>query len=825
MNPMSKYEQARRHLHVRTPLGDDALLLIGLAGSEGISRPFRFELDLRAARDRPLPFDQLLGGPCSIRFTTADQGERHIHGMIAELIESDFDEEFFHYRAVLRPTLWRWSKNSRCRVYQQQSVPEVLEMLLRQFDPEFQLHFAHPRRNFCVQYCESDLHFVSRLMEEEGIFYYYKHSESESKLVVSDHSLECLELPSPNEVAFDRVEGGHRPEGRITAWRKRQAATSGKATLRDYSFEMPDKNLEASWTILDQVQVGQVAHRLRLENNADLEQFEYPGAYAHHYDGKDPSGGDQPQDLQRIFDENQYLARLRMEREAAANLSVSGESTTGRLVPGYRFTLTRHPSASGNYLVVAVEHEARLHGEYRSGSPDVRMEYCNRFEAIPRDLPYRPPQATPEPNISGVQTAVVVGPAGETVFTDCYGRIKVQFHWDRAGASVGDSSCWIRVLQPHAGAGFGALAIPRIGQEVAVAFRNGKPDQPVVLGGLYNARSMPPFDLPAERARSAFKTHSHGGQASNFSGFVIDDTLQREQFQLHAEKDLTVNAENCHLVQVGNDQTELIGKNHECSVGGNQTVTVSHTQTVNTTTHHFNVGGKYVLKVGGPTAIGSGSGGGHAPWDFSVAEGHIKGDVGSKLEMVWGESSTIIIGAYVRSTLGVDTRLTLGNVQLTVGVSLDTVIGRRMEITKGNVSHRTSGRQVTTAADGMLITTPKGLFLYGRNKSELTSQDTVTLAAGQGARINMLRKAKSKIHTAIVSVIGQSGGSINLLVGKGKNESIGNGIQIDDQEVRIFTNNGASITLGAEGVKINGVNVNLIPQMQVNVNEGNNEDN
>jgi type VI secretion system secreted protein VgrG len=278
--------------------------------------------------------------------------------------------------------------------------------------------------------------------------------------------------------------------------------------------------------------VGKVTHKLQVGGNDRLEVYEYPGGYAHHFDGVDKGGGERPDDLQKIFEDNRRLTKLRAQQEAAAGLTIRGAGNCRPFTSGHAFTLERHFNADGPYVLTAVEHTASLSGDFRSGE-DVRLAYRNRFTCIPHALPYRPPPVTPRPRVEGPQTAVVVGPPGELVFCDKYGRVKVQFHWDRQGKRDENSSCWVRVGTPWAGKRRGLVHVPLVGDEVIVGFQEGDPDQPLILGSVYNAETMPPFELPTNRETSGFK----GRTGSNFVKHV--DTAGDELIHVHAEKNMT----------------------------------------------------------------------------------------------------------------------------------------------------------------------------------------------------------------------------------------------------------------------------------------------
>src|SRR5437899_258619 len=291
-----------------------------------------------------------------------------------------------------------------------------------------------------------------------------------------------------------------------------QDLRSGKYTLWDHCFELPHKHLDATKNIMPSVQVGEVTHKLQVGNNGQLEIRDYPGGYAQRFDGVDKGGGAQPGELQKIFQDNGRTVALRMEEEGVLSLSIQGAGNCRNFVAGHKFSLTtlsgsleKEFKADGDYVLTHVRHAAKMSGYRSSGAEFV---YDNRFTCIPAALPFRPQRTSRKPVVQGTQTAVVVGPAGEEIFTDQYSRVKVQFHWDAEGKNNADSACWCRVGTPWAGKQWGMIHIPRIGQEVIIAFEEGDPDKPIIVGSVYNAEQMPPYALPADQTQSGIKTRS-----------------------------------------------------------------------------------------------------------------------------------------------------------------------------------------------------------------------------------------------------------------------------------------------------------------------------
>jgi type VI secretion system secreted protein VgrG len=451
---------------VETPLG--AFPVVGVAGREALSELFRFRLELVAENAVPLPLDRLVGNAAFVRF---DDGRtvRHFSGICARASQGERDARVTAYDVELVPSFWLLTRTAGSRAFERLSVPEIVGRTLPPGSTSIELGTPFHAREYVVQYRETDFDFVSRLLEEEGIFYFFRHTPGGHELVLANTP---TGHPDLGTIRFDARAGA----GTIFAWEKTQELRSGKVTLRDHNFQLPEPVVEATATIQESVPVGTVEHRLRLDANEALELYDYPGGYAQRFDGVDPGGGEQPAELEKIFEDAARTTGVRMEEETARSLEVAGGSTVPTLAAGHAFALDGHADGNGRYVVTSVEHRA----ESAAGSS--RITYSNTFTCIPAGLPYRPRRRTPQPVIPGVQPAVVVGPPGEDVFTDKHGRVKVQFHWDREGSS----SVWIRVTQP-----FGQAApIPEIGDEVLVAFMHGDPSRPYVVGGLFN----PPED-------------------------------------------------------------------------------------------------------------------------------------------------------------------------------------------------------------------------------------------------------------------------------------------------------------------------------------------
>jgi type VI secretion system secreted protein VgrG len=713
---MSTPSQTDRPLSITTALGKDALLLTELKGTEEVSGLFRFDLTCLSELRKPAAFDKVLGQGATVEIVLQDGQKRHVDGIVCSMKQGRRDETFHHYELRLVPKLWLLTLRRQSRIFQHLTVPEILRKVLAGLEVRLELTAPYEPRDFCVQYRESDFDFASRLMEEEGIRYYFEHSPGSHVMVLSDEATKHPDVPLQPDVAYEELPaGGKIEEMRVAYWEKAQEIRAHMYTMRDHCFELPEQPLEAQQLTVDGVPAGKVSHRLNLLPGEKLELYDFPGGYAQRFDGVDAGGGERAAELRKIFPEKDRTVRLRMEREECASLRATGRSYCPHFVPGHAFTLKKHFNADGRWVVRRVEHEASLEGTYVSGS-GAPFRYENRFECIPAALAFRPERRTPRPVIAGNQTATVVAPAGEELFCDKYGRVKVQFHWDREGKKDPASSCWIRVAQPWAGKGWGAFFWPRAGNEVVVSFEEGDPDQPLVVGSVYNATNMPPFALPALNQLAGVKSASLRGQFNrHFNGVVFCDESGKEHMALHSERNLTFNTEF--------DNTFSAGRNRHEGVSGVSLVTV------------------------GFIPGGGGSGGG--PDENSETEERLK-----KLE--GGEFNYSPWGAVNPSgVLGLASQMTYGaNSQAVVGFKGDSTFGNIMQMCINPIALKEVG-----GAFPVWLSDVAGGGLGGNISVVMGSNTTITL--GQNIDINdkedidleMAPTSPSKIILAIIAAV------------------------------------------------------------------------
>jgi type VI secretion system secreted protein VgrG len=564
---MATVTQKERTLKIDTPLGEDVLLMTGFSGTEEMSRLFRYTLQTISS-DIAIKPAGIVGKSVSFAVKRADGSLRWFNGIVCRLAAGSVETGFRQYILEVVPWLWFLSRTADCRIFQNKKIPKIIEQIFQDLgfsDYETsEIKGDHPDWEYCVQYRETDLNFVSRLMEQEGIFYYFRHERGKHTLVLADKKSAYKDCPE-SEVEHEYSFSGQAEESTILSWDHRYEYRPGKWAQTDYDFEKPSTSL-----------MTKASSVVQLTGVAKYEIYDYPGEYS------DKSYGGS-------------LTTLRMEEDEVPHDVASGTSTCKTFTPGGKFKIKSPilPPESGKaYVVTAVEHFATEPAGYGTGA-GAGPQYSNTFTCIPDNVTFRPARLTPKPTIQGPQTAVVVGPSGEEIYTDEYGRVKVQFHWDREGTKDENSSCWIRVSQGWAGKEWGIVFHPRIGQEVIVEFLEGDPDRPIITGRVYNAEQMPPYKLPDNQTRSTIKSRSSKeGTADNFNELRFEDKKGEEEIYFHAEKDFNRVVENNDTLKVGFDkkdkgnQTIEIFNNQDITVGasecedGSQTLAVWKDQTI-----------------------------------------------------------------------------------------------------------------------------------------------------------------------------------------------------------------------------------------------------
>jgi len=547
-----KTTQEGRLLRITTPLDDDYLLLESFSVTEGLSRLYAIEAVLVHEEDDPgakptiIDPKKLIGQSATIELTQSDDTLRTLSGMISRFSQGRRDTRFTFYHMQIVPVVWVLTQNSQSRIFQHKSVPDILKTVFNGFEVNIQMKREYKPRNYCVQYRESDFDFASRLMEEEGIYYYFVHADGAHKLIIADAPDAHKICPSKSEIPYYINYEEGKFVAKILRWETEHAIRAGKVTFWDHNFQYPGKKLEASLT-----------SQFDLSINKQIEVYDFPGGYARKYDGISSSNGDTPDDLNNIFTDNKTTAQNAMEALDSRYKTNVGESDCCSLTAGHRFKMQNHPveEANAEYVLTTITHSAVQTPSYTSDEPRADA-YRNTFECISfgsGSTPFRPGRRTSKPIVHGSQTAYVVGPAGEEIYTDKYGRVKVELNWDRDAQADADSSCWVRVAQSWAANNWGSIFIPRVGMEVIVHFLEGDPDQPIITGCVYNPAAMPPYTLPDHKTKSTIKSNSSPG-GGGFNEFRFEDKKGSEQIFLHAEKDQDIRVKADRREFIGNDR-------------------------------------------------------------------------------------------------------------------------------------------------------------------------------------------------------------------------------------------------------------------------------
>ena len=566
----------------------DELLVLGFEGREGVSQLFEFEVKL-SSDAAGLAFDDALGKPALLTIHTDNDEPRYLHGIVGRFEETGTNPKSTTYTATVVPRFWTLGLRQDCCIYQELSTPDVIKKVLEDAglaegeDFSLNLQGSYNPREYCVQYRESDFAFVSRLMEEDGIFYFFEHSDSGHKLVIADHTGAYGVIPGETNVPYREDDSGMQSVAEsVNVARYSRSLRPGKVVLTDYNFTKVDLNL---------------ASEVEGDAETSYEIYDFPGRYIDTGHGSERS-------------------TVRMESLRAERDLLVGESDCRRLVSGHKFTLEEHPRDDMNqeYLLLRVKHVGR---QPQAGGADAVADlpdedgehdeaermYEAEFEAIPSGVLYRAPMVTPKAIVDGPQTAVVTGPSGEEIYCDEHGRVKVQFHWDRLGQKDDKTSCWMRVSQPWSGTGYGGMVIPRIGNEVIVSFLEGDPDRPIVTGHVYNGSAMFGYSLPGDKTRTSIKTYSSPG-GNGFNELRFEDAAGSEEVFLHAQKDWNIQVLNDRTQSIGNDHTHTVGHDEKMEVKNDRTRKVGANESVDVVGNEtIKIGGDLTETVGGSLSL------------------------------------------------------------------------------------------------------------------------------------------------------------------------------------------------------------------------------
>lgn len=671
---------------------------------EAISAHFEVQITLATLVEID-SFDEVIGQEALLTIINDDPAtmdtDRYFHGIVRRFEHTGMNGQYLLYEAEIVPTFWQLNLRRNCRIFQEMQVQDIIRKILEEGGMtsdryRFALKNSERMRGFCVQYRETDFDFVSRLLEEEGMFYFFEHSNDKHVMVITDDSIVHLHLSGKPSIAFNPGKGMVAEKESIQAFSFSQRLRPGAFTHTNFNFKKPSLDLTTK-------QSG--------TNPQRFEIYDYSTPYV------EPERGN-------------TFATARMEELVARQKQGHGHSSSCRLIPGYTFTLTDHDCTGLNddYLIVDVIHsgeQPQALEEQASG----KCSYGNQFTVIPSTVQFRPGISVEKPHVKGLQTAIVVGPKGEEIYTDEYGRIKVQFHWDRDGSRDEKSSCWLRISQPWSGQTWGMISIPRIGDEVLVDFIEGDPDRPIIVGSVNNAESPALYSLPANKTQSGIRTRSYpNGGRDNFHELRFEDKKGSEEIYLQSEKDWNILVKNDksqnvghdealhvgnnrlktvgvdQMVQVGANHTESIGANKSISVGSNktETVAINSAETVGLA-KELTIGGLYQVSVGGAM-------------NETI--------IGAKAEEV-GVTKAVLVGAHMTEKVAGNRSLTVGQ-NLSATVSQNTTVKAKAIVLEADdeIIFKTGSSAISLKSSGEIVV--KGATITERASGEIVIKGAKT---------------------------------------------------------------------------------------------------
>ncbi|QJI31809.1 type VI secretion system tip protein VgrG [Pseudomonas sp. ADAK18] len=619
------FNQASRLAKITSPLGPDVLMLNEMGGGEELGRLFNFELQLTSL-DAAIDLNRLLGKPMCLSLQLADGGERFFHGLVARCSQNIDQGQFASYQVTLRPWLWLLSRTSDCRIFQNLTIPQIIKQVFRDLGfSDFEDALSRPYREweYCVQYRETSFEFVSRLMEQEGIYYFFRHEQDRHVLVLADAYGAHTGVVGYGSVPYYPKDEQQRERDHMHNWHLAHEVQPGSLELNDYDFQRPSASIDVRSAMP------------RPHTAGDYPLYDYPGAYVKSEDGE-------------------HYARTRIEALQTLHEQVEFSGNARGLGSGNLFSLTGFSRQDQNreYLIVGARYYiAQESMESGGGAPSAQFE--SSLTCIDAQQSFRPLANTHRPIVKGPQTALVVGPKGEEIWTDQYGRVKVHFYWDRHDQSNENSSCWIRVSQSWAGKNWGSIQIPRIGQEVIVSFLEGDPDRPIITGRVYNAEQTVPYTLPANATQSGTKSRSSkGGTQANFNEIRMEDKKGAEQLYIHAERNQDIAVENDEghwvghdrhstvdhdeIVRIGNDRLRAVQCNDALHVGGAKSDSISTQYLIEAGSQIRLVCGKSVLEF---NASGEINISGTAFNIYASGNGNI--DTGGRLDLNAGNACAV----------------------------------------------------------------------------------------------------------------------------------------------------------------------------------------
>ena len=696
-----------RHITIEADIADFDMLLYSLNYQDQLGKPFNASVSL-VSKDLITDYNDFIGKKASLKLVMDHGVERFINGFFTAFSYYDHHGEYYYYQATIQPWLSLLEYKTDCRIFQNQTVPEIVSAIFQEhgYTADLRLTDSYTPRVFCVQYRENQLNFVNRLLEEEGIYYSFTHSDADHQLVLFDH--QCKHDPCEAHEALPyhpSADNSLSDSYFISQWYPSMAVQSGSYALTDYNYKQPRSDLAA------------ISNASQAFDHSTIERYDYPGS--EHY--TDNGGGDR-------------YAKIRLEEHQCRINHFAGSSDSGGIEAGQLLTLTDHPNSEQNqaYLITGTSLKATVAG-FQGGPRDSGPKFSSSIQAIPESVQFRPVRIANKPLVHGPETAVVVGPEGEEIYHDDLGRIKVQFHWDRVGEKNQDSTCYVRVAQAWAGQQWGASFVPRIGHEVMIEFLGGNPDNPVVTGSLYNGANPPPY---SSTTQSGIKSRStKGGTPDNFNEIRFDDAMGEEQVYIHAEKNQDNIVENNETTDVGNDRTENIGNNETITIGNDRTENVGNNEDIT-------IGTNRTEKVGSNESIAIGSNrtetvGSNETVTVKLLRTHNVGvndmlNVGGANEVTVGGFRATTVGLYQARTTGLNLDENVGKVSThTAGdkIHLETGNASLTMLSDGEITLKNGGTSLNMKNDGTIKLNGKDITINGKGKGYIKFAKNLTMKA------------------------------------------------------------------------------------------------
>lgn len=736
---------------VRAPSPD--LLFWKLSGREALSEPFLFNVSLLSSRAR-IDSASLLGQPLTVTLPLQNAlSRRRLNGKITQVAVGAQElngTRYTLYTLTLESDLWPMGRDRNLRIFQGQTVPEIIKILLREYqvNVEDRLSGSYRSWEYCVQYQESSLNFISRLMELEGISYHFHHEDDNHTLILTDSPEQFQPFDGYETIPYHQTpDGGVVGEEGISLWEQASQVTPGLYSVDDYDFRKPN-----AWLL-------QARQNPASPRPGSINVHDWPGRYVEHSQGE-------------------FYARIRQERWAVEHRQLRATATATGICPGSTFMLIKAPLAAdnGEYLITGADYLFE-ENHYASGGELPRHEI--RFTALPADVPFRPEPKANWPRTFGPQTAKVVGPDGESIWTDRFGRVKLKFHWDREARGDDTSSCWIRVSSAWAGQGYGGVQIPRVGDEVIVDFINGDPDRPIITGRVYNEASMPPWALPGAATQMGFMSRTKDGSADNANALRFEDKAGQEQVFIQAERNMDTTVKNDESHSVGSNRTKSVSGNETTTVGQDRTETVSGNETIS-------VAGNRTESVAGDEGI--------------TVSGNETLAVSGNRSVSTGQDETLSVTGNRTSSVGAnDTETVTGDRSLSVGGSEThqvtgaqtiTVDGDRTDTVNGNVTASITGGWDET--------------VNGAMNSHIVGAQTETVDGGKNTTVDGGHQLTISSGGQVIDVTGKQ----QLLASGDTVIDSGAELSVNAKKMISLVCGSASITLKSDGtIMLSGVNI------------------